>query len=306
MNRLLPILPVAFLSAACVSPETTLLTPLSQEQLQGRYHDFSDRAELVILVFGDAGTGDQAQKTTAAAAHAICQRRACDFAVTLGDNVYPAGVDGLDDDDFVETFEDPFAAFGDFDFWLVLGNHDWAGNAQAQIDHTLESDRWLMPAQTYVVPGLPDWLTLVAVDTQSVVKDATHIEHHRQIASDALCTSSGWRIAFAHHPVRSSGVGATEEVRDFFGGIHQQCGVDLALAGHDHHQEHINTAAGYPQIVQGAFAKTRSITRAEDSFFAAVEEGFMVAEINAARMRFDFYDDDGQIIYQGVIRRTEK
>lgn len=48
-----------------------------------------------ILVFGDFGTGDKDQQTTAIAMKTYCDQVRCDFAVTVGDNIYPRGVENL-------------------------------------------------------------------------------------------------------------------------------------------------------------------------------------------------------------------
>lgn len=48
-----------------------------------------------ILVFGDFGTGDKDQQTTANAMVESCSKIRCDFAITVGDNIYPRGVENL-------------------------------------------------------------------------------------------------------------------------------------------------------------------------------------------------------------------
>src|SRR5262245_20495367 len=45
-----------------------------------------------ILVFGDFGTGDDKQKLVAQDMMRYCALNGCDFAITVGDNIYPNGV----------------------------------------------------------------------------------------------------------------------------------------------------------------------------------------------------------------------
>lgn len=52
-------------------------------------------ASTKILVFGDFGTGDENQKLVARDMTKYCQSQGCDFAVTVGDNIYPKGVVNL-------------------------------------------------------------------------------------------------------------------------------------------------------------------------------------------------------------------
>lgn len=48
-----------------------------------------------ILAFGDFGTGDEHQKHTADAMTSYCKEKGCDFAITVGDNIYPRGVENF-------------------------------------------------------------------------------------------------------------------------------------------------------------------------------------------------------------------
>lgn len=49
-----------------------------------------------ILIFGDFGSGDDNQKLVARHMEQYCQQNGCDFGITVGDNIYPAGVSNLD------------------------------------------------------------------------------------------------------------------------------------------------------------------------------------------------------------------
>ncbi len=55
--------------------------------------DLSDRNELVILVFGDSGTGKAGQYRVGHAMYEVCRQRGCDFALMLGDNIYDNGIE---------------------------------------------------------------------------------------------------------------------------------------------------------------------------------------------------------------------
>jgi len=55
--------------------------------------DLRDRNELVILVFGDSGTGKAGQYRVGHAMYEVCRQRGCDFALMLGDNIYALVVD---------------------------------------------------------------------------------------------------------------------------------------------------------------------------------------------------------------------
>ena len=85
----------------------------------------------------------------------------CDFALGLGDNIYETGVDSVDDVQFIDKFEKPYADV-DFPFYMTLGNHDngWLSGdgldndkGEFQVDYHYAEDRmsekWNMPARYY-------------------------------------------------------------------------------------------------------------------------------------------------------------
>ena len=286
-------------------PQVRAVSPLSAEQMAGRFHRFVDAQRLVLLVYGDAGKDNADQDKVGRAMAKVCARRQCSFAISLGDNIYNAGVDGLWDDDFIEKFEEPYAQLGDIKTWLVLGNHDWLGDVQAQIDYTLRSKRWLMPDVGYAIPGLPSWVSIVGYDSQTVRDASPLAERQRRVVEEGLCGRPGWHLLFAHHPAVSSGKhGDDPTIRDFVEHTDQRCGIDVYLAGHDHHQEHQPTPR-FHQIVQGAAASERPVRANPNASFVASEEGFAVIDLTPAVMQVAFYDDDGvgRLIYHTSVTR---
>lgn len=71
------------------------------------------------------------------------------FIISVGDNFYRWGVSSVDDPIWENIFESVFdqESLKDVQFRCVLGNHDWWGNATAQVDrhYSLKSPRWYMP-----------------------------------------------------------------------------------------------------------------------------------------------------------------
>ena len=76
-----------------------------------------------FIAIGDTGTGEEKQYKVAAAMKEVCDELGCDFALGLGDNIYETGVDSVDDVQFIDKFEKPYADV-DFPFYMTLGNHD--------------------------------------------------------------------------------------------------------------------------------------------------------------------------------------
>lgn len=120
---------------------------------------------------------------TAPAMRESCDRRRCDFAVMLGDNIYPdgatLGADGVDDATrFHELFDRPFSALGDgvadFRIYTVLGNHDWHTSREGallQLDYMEQSPKFYMDGLFYTVrpPSGQGSIELFAIDTEMLL-----------------------------------------------------------------------------------------------------------------------------------------
>ena len=278
--------------------------------------DLRDRDTLTVLVFGDAGTGRAGQYRVGEAMADVCSRSGCDFAVTLGDNIYENGieVDERDDPDasyreimtqFDDKFERPYQRFKDFPgfhFWISLGNHDYRRNAVvAMTTYSEFSTLWRLPSLHYEVPLLPDWIQVHALHTDT---DVRRDLNGLQVASAkrSLCDPDHpdrWKVVFGHHPVYNSGHhrndGNERRTRALVEGpLLQDCGVHVYLAGHAHHQEHL-TVRGFEQVIQGAAGqlKGRNRSRTEPHVrqrFFSKTFGFAVLTFDPAQLRIDFYD----------------
>ena len=278
--------------------------------------DLSGRDRLVILVFGDSGTGDAGQHRIGRAMYEVCRQRGCQLALMLGDNIYENGIrvtmrDSVEGsyreilDQFEEKFEAPYQRFENipgFHFWAVLGNHDYRRNTLAtQITYSEFSKLWRLPALHYEVPRLPDWIQIYGLHTDTDVRrDLNGLQIHS--ARRALCedrSSERWKIAFGHQPIYNSGQHRDDASERRTRSLVEEpliraCGVHVYLAGHGHHQEHV-TATGFEHVIQGAAGKSKGSNRhpkfpgvAQRHFSS--EFGFAVLEIDAENLRLDFYD----------------
>jgi hypothetical protein len=278
--------------------------------------DLSDRNELVILVFGDSGTGEAGQYRVGQAMYEVCRQRGCDFALMLGDNIYENGIKVRQRsnsnnsyweilEQFNQKFEIPYRRFREFKgfhFWAVAGNHDYRRNAfGSMLTYSEFSKLWRMPALHYEVPLLPDWIQIYGLHTDT---EERRDLNGLQIASArrALCDPSSpnrWKVAFGHQPVYNSGHhrGDANERRTralLEEPLFRECHVHVYLAGHAHHQEQL-TATGFEQVVQAAASKVKGRNRppqgpALRQRYFSRHFGFSVLEVSPERIRLDFYD----------------
>lgn len=261
--------------------------------------DHRHKAQVTVLLFGDSGTGEEAQYEVGRTMADVCQRKRCDLALGMGDNFYMFGVTSVSDTKFETHFEMPYLRFGRFDFWMTLGNHDYLGNVPAQIANTRFSEMWRMPARHYAVPRLPEWLHFYGIDTNIAGWPQANA------IRDRFCGKPGWKALFGHHPIFSNGGhGDQPFVWREYGAVMQDCGVQFYFAGHDHHQEHI-TGNGFEQLIQGAAAKQRAVKTApyrpgdrKWQRFARETLGFGIARFTPAHVQVWYYDSAGRMIYE--------
>lgn len=306
-------------SAACHTSYTynaVNLTPVVTSA-----QDHSAKESLRILVFGDSGAGDATQKNVAEGMKAACADTPCDFGLLLGDNVYPAGVASEDDEEITRVFHDIYDTLG-LELWIAPGNHDWyndkAQTLQPAIDHTTHTTNatgtWKMPFAYFRVPHTPPWLHLFALDTSVlydlVKRPGSHEAELRAAAArqldaarEALCRSTGWKVLFGHHFVYSRGSGHGKDSGILAPQLHPligECGVQVFLAGHDHHQEHLvvsfddnGRTVEYHQVIQGAAHETRRVGRGDvgpaRQRWSAANLGFSLVDVSEHRLVVRFY-----------------
>ncbi|GAC13931.1 metallophosphoesterase [Aliiglaciecola lipolytica] len=112
-----------------------------------------------------------------------CQTRGCDFALMLGDNIYPdgatLGADGVTDARrFKEMLHQPYGNFGagtpNFTIYSMLGNHDWRVSreaAVAQMEYLQQHPNFYMPDLFYKVspPGFEGEVEIFVIDTEMLL-----------------------------------------------------------------------------------------------------------------------------------------
>ena len=281
-----------------------------------------------FVALGDGGEGNADQYQVADVLETVCAERGCDFALYLGDNIYDTGVDGVDDPQFLEKFEAPYANL-DFPFYVVLGNHDyggqgagwefWVGNYEVQ--YTAYSEKWVMPDHYYAFET-SDAL-FIGLDTNLLFYGLGQ-EQGPWVDSLLEQTDKTWRIAYGHHTYRSNGqhgnagtyegifewVPLTEIPRgalfgEFFDD-HLCDQIDLYLCGHDHNRQWLAPHCGVELMVSGAAAKTTGLEFRDGnvSFYDDdTSEGFVWIELHENQLTAAFYDKHGTLNYEGGLTK---
>ena len=104
---------------------------------------------LNFLVFGDWGRHGEKDQVDVATQMGIAAKNIdAKFIVAVGDNFYEHGVASVDDPQWQTSFENVYTAPSLHVPWrVILGNHDYHGNCDAQMAYSNISPRWTMPAR---------------------------------------------------------------------------------------------------------------------------------------------------------------
>ena len=270
---------------------------------------------LPFVVVGDWGRdGGRSQRDVATQMGKAAAAGGSKFVIAVGDNFYEDGVESVDDPHFRASFEDVYTAPAlQTPWYAILGNHDYHGNVQAQIDYSGKSSRWHMPARYYTrsedLPGGGP-VDFFFLDTSPFVTryvgSKTKIDGQDSKAQlawlEAALKQSGarWKIVIGHHPVFSGGSshGSTPELIRDVKPLLDRYKVTAYFFGHDHDLQHI-VVDGVNYFGCGAGADTRPTTMIAGSRFASDHPGFFSGRIAGDTLSFAFIDQTGATIYQG-------
>lgn len=293
-------------------------------------HQIQDATSLAnslnFLVLGDWGrNGHYFQRQVAQVMDVAMAQLDGEFVTTTGDNFYSNGIASVNDPYWRTSFEDIYSGPHLFENWYpTLGNHDYRGNWQAQIDYSNVSRRWVMPSQYYAKTFTLDGgqqLLLLFIDTsplnpeykdeaQYAVTQQQDGEAQLQWLKNQLTTSNaGWKIVIGHHPLYSSGkrYGKTDGIRRVLEPLFEQFNVAAYFAGHEHDLQH-NKPEGttVAHFVSGAGSEIRPTASREFTKFASSTAGFAAVSVNQNSMLVQMISAEGKLLYRTEISRESK
>jgi tartrate-resistant acid phosphatase type 5 len=280
---------------------------------------------LEFIVVGDWGrSGEYFQKDVATQMGKASYQLGADFIVSTGDNIYPKGVASVHDPLWKTNFEDIYTAFSlQKDWFPVLGNHDYAGNPQAELDYGKISRRWIMPARYHSMEkraGDGTKVLLVFMDTSPFEKGyhaSTEEPFRSNIRSQDTTTQkewlintlknsdADWKIVFGHHPLYTSGPrkGRINTVAASLQPVLESHGADLFIAGHEHVLEHDQLSPKLTHIISGAGSEVTPSTGNPLTRFVASEHGFITCSVNKQGVFVQFINHEAKIIYTTQVKK---
>ncbi|OEL34520.1 Purple acid phosphatase 3 [Dichanthelium oligosanthes] len=277
---------------------------------------------LTLLAVGDWGRrGTYNQSLVATQMGIVGEKMDIDFVISVGDNFYKNGLTGVDDKAFEESFTDIYTAHSLQKPWYtILGNHDYRGDALAQLSPILRKldSRWICMKSFVVNSEIADFFFVDTTpfvlkywnnpkkskyDWRGVAPRENYIANVVKDVDAALKQSTApWKIVVGHHAIRSvSEHGDTQELLQLLLPTLKAHGVDLYLNGHDHCLEHISSRDSPIQyLTSGAGSKAwRGIfTPNSDKLeFFHDGQGFMSLRLTKAEAHVAFYDVAGAVIH---------
>lgn len=276
---------------------------------------------LNFLVFGDWGRNGQADQVEVAAQMAKAAKLVdARFVISVGDNFYENGVASVTDAQWQTSFENVYHdAALQIPWQVILGNHDYHGNCDAQIAYGKTSPRWHMPARYYLrtervtaditadffyldtTPMLKGYYKDVNTKDRVITQDVP-----KQLAwfKEALAASKAkWKIVVGHHPIYSGGEhGGSPELIKAILPLLEKHKVQAYFNGHDHDLQHL-MAGTVNLFCSGAGSVVRPAKSTERTKFALGTPGFTTVSLQADKMDIRMIDSHGTLVYSATVPR---
>ena len=241
-----------------------------------------------------------------------------DFIISTGDNFYPNGIASVEDPYWISSYENIYKGNYLFENWYItLGNHDYRGNVQAQIDYTYRSRRWNLPERYYSMDMLLEddstEARFVFLDTSPLNDGYYSLEKYadavkgqdttRQIKwldKTLSADKKDWTIVIGHHPFYTGGKRKADfsYVRGHLEKYFDKYKVDAYFAGHEHDLQHLKPKNKKTHhFISGAGSEALPVDEIEISRFAESSPGFMVVSLSKSKMLVQLVNHKGKLIY---------
>jgi tartrate-resistant acid phosphatase type 5 len=280
---------------------------------------------LRFLVLGDWGRAGGHKQVNVAVQMAIeAARNKADFIISTGDNFQDRGPRNVTDKKWQTYYENVYSYSPLMVPWyVVLGNHDYMGNVQAQIDYTRLSSRWNLPGRYYSLVreiGNGVSLRLIFLDTNPFVEHYHHSRQYKNVAGQdagkqlawldsTLAASTGqWKIVVGHHPIFSAAPrhGDTPELQEQVKPLLEKYGVQAYFCGHDHNLQHLKPQGGTVNyFVSGGGSWTRKTGSNEHTLFSSSSAGFAAVLLRKGQMVVRYIDYLGAQLYSTSLKPSD-
>jgi len=286
-------------------------------------------AALNFIAMGDWGrNGADHQKQVAKQMGITASDVKAQFIISTGDNFYPSGVISPQDPSFKYSFEDIYTDFSlQWDWYVILGNHDYKSNPDAQVAYSKISRRWKMPARYFskkfpINGDLNSQVLIAFIDTNPLIpefyknaeygpnvkgQDTTAQKRWLAKTLEDKDPSIKWKIVVGHHPMYTGGSRTdgydTKAIRSSLKPMLDRYGVDVYLTGHEHSLQYLKPEGKTHHFISGAASEKTPVKLIPDAQMVASEYGFMLFSVTNNQLRVQVLNDEGYIIYNTLIKK---
>ena len=244
------------------------------------------------------------------------------FIVTCGDNFHGKGVTKSNDPLWKVNFENVYNDKSLMIPWYItLGNHDYEGNVDAELEYAKTSNRWVQPARYYsfekkvneskalfVILDSPPFIDeyLKEKDDKYHLKSQDTEIQTRWCDSVLNSTNAKWKFVFFHHPAysASSKHGSTVEIQKRLVPIFKKHHVDACFSGHDHDLQHSHPKDSQIEYFGcGGGSETRPAGNEDFTKFSNSSLGFGVVSLTDNVFKLSFVNESGKVIYKFDIKK---
>jgi tartrate-resistant acid phosphatase type 5 len=240
------------------------------------------------------------------------------FIASCGDNFQVSGIASTQDPLWMLNYENVYKGLSlQVEWYPVLGNHDYKGSPQAEIDYSKISRRWRLTEHYYTfAKKVNDSVSVrfIFMDTPPLVTEyykrpEEYPEITKQDTAKEMRWLKGvlenskeqWKLVFGHHPVYSASKthGNTKEMIDRVKPLLDKFHAQFYFCGHDHDFQHLHEKGkNVEYIVTGTGGEPRPASSNEMSVFSKSEPGFSVISLKGDSLKLAFVGTKGNIIYR--------
>lgn len=274
---------------------------------------------ITFLAFGDFGFNTSIRQYNINMIHEFKDN--INAILSLGDNFYNYGVSSVEDPRWTE-FEKAYRL--KCPFYAILGNHDYLGNVQAQINYSSYIKTfWRMPSRYYekkfLFPDGQEGVHVFFLDTFTLCPNesqrcsvgmgmhdfksfAIDFGQYQWLEQQLSKSLAPWKVVVGHYPVVSNGMhGNTKELVEHLLPILKKYNVDFYLSGHDHDLEFIRKD-DINFIVSGTGCSSNPVSISHQTIYASDETtfGFCVLQFHPDHVRFGFETNQNRQIWYSV------
>ncbi len=288
-----------------------------------------NKKALNFIAMGDWGrNGEYKQREVANQMGITAKTLSTDFFIATGDNFYPSGVASTQDHRWLDSYEDIYTAHSLQQNWyVVLGNHDYKGSVQAEVDYTKVDRRWNMPARYYskkmiLNDDTAQQVLMVFIDTSPLIPEYYKSPDHADVKTQDTALQRKWlesvlsdpspnikwKIVCGHHPLYTGGkrmnANETKELHDLLKPIFDKYKVDAYICGHEHSLQYIKPSGTTHYFISGAGSETTpAVLHPDGGKYAISENGFIAFSLSSKTLLAQIISYKGNILYKEEIKK---